>query len=168
MLDQEPEDFVAKFCRVRPAAYAFACPCSGWNNHANNMQAPAGDSDGSRYKLKMNPRTEACIFLEDKKCSIYQHRPLQVGRCAVCYESSLECCWVPANRFARTFCACCCDSLVHPVVPDTIPPPSSPILVICSVAPILSGQRSSSQLTIGKQKLFSGAKAFSCSRRMLT
>ena len=71
---------------VRPTAYAFACPCSAWNNHANNMQAPAGDSDGSRYKLKMNPRTEACIFLVDKKCSIYQHRPLQVGRLAVCHE----------------------------------------------------------------------------------
>lgn len=89
MLDQDPQDFVAKFCRVRPTALASASPCSAWSDYANNMQAPAGDSDGSRHKLKMNPRTEACIFLVEKKCSIYQHRPLQVGRLAVWYESML-------------------------------------------------------------------------------
>ena len=50
----------------------------------------------SRYRLKMNPRTEACIFLVDKKCSVYQHRPLQVGRLMRGF-SWLDCCWVPAE-----------------------------------------------------------------------
>ena len=29
--------------------------------------------------LKKNQQQTACVFLKDKKCSIYQHRPLQVG-----------------------------------------------------------------------------------------
>ena len=54
---------------------------------------------------------------------------------------------------------------MHPV--DAVPISSPMTFVNCSVAPILSGQRSSSQLMIGKQRRFSGAKAFSCSRRTL-